>query len=99
MIDWILVAGVICMSLVATVIVLALCRTIATIRDKKLTRAGLGATNPLHVHLRHTIESEDRMGIALTITAFICSAIVIFMLASQIVLVIIHKLVQILTLQ
>ena len=96
--DWIVVAGVIWMLLVAAVIFLALCRISTTMEEEKLTRAGFPASSALHVHLLHVIQSEDRTGIALTAVAFICSVILAFMLADRILPGGIHKLVQILIL-
>jgi len=64
MTDWIVVTGVVWMLLVGTVIFLALCRISNAMEEEKLTRAGLPASNPVHVHLLHVIQSEDRTGIA-----------------------------------
>jgi hypothetical protein len=63
MIDWIAAVGFIWICLVTAVIFLALSRTLAAMRDRKLTRKGLGAA--VHLHLRHVIQAEDRAGITL----------------------------------
>lgn len=94
MTDWVMVAGVAWMFLIASVILLALFRISATMHDEKLS-----PTNPLHAHLRQVIHSEDRIGIALTIAAFIFSVALAFMLADQILRGVIEKLVQILSLR
>ena len=80
------------MFLIASVILLALFRISATMHK-------LSPTNPLHAHLRQVIHSEDRIGIALTIAAFIFSVALAFMLADQILRGVIEKLVQILSLR
>ena len=78
--NWIAVASVFWTLLVTSVIFLSLSRTIAAWRDRRLIRAGLSAASPIHLHLRHMIEVEDHLGIALTITAFVCSAILAVLL-------------------
>lgn len=98
MTDWIVVTGVVWMLLVATVIFLALSRISNAMEEEKLTRAGLPASNPVHAHLLHVIQSEDRTGIALTAIAFICSVIIAFMLADRILPGGVHKLMEILIL-
>lgn len=97
--NWIVVAGVIWTFLVTAVIFLALCRIIAAWRDQRLMRAGLNGTNPMHLHLRHMIQFEDRAGMALTATALVCSAIVALLLANAIFDTFIRKLVQIFSLR
>jgi hypothetical protein len=93
MINWLLVTGVIWMCLVAAVIFLALCRISAAMHDQKLIRAGLDTAHPLHVRFRQLIQTEDRVGITLTVIAFICSIILAFMLADQVLRNTIHKLI------
>jgi hypothetical protein len=98
MTDWIVVAGVVWMLLVGAVIFLALCRISTAMEEEKLTHAGWSESSALHVQLAHVIQSEDRTGIALTAAAFICSVVLAFMLANQILPGGIHRLVQILIL-
>ena len=99
MTDWVLIAGVAWMFLIASVILLALFRISAAMHDEKLMHTGLSPTNPIHAHLRQVIHSEDRIGLALTIAAFIFSVALAFMLADQILRGVIQKLVQILALR
>jgi hypothetical protein len=75
MINWLAVAAVVWLFLVAGVIFLAVCRISAAMEDGLLD-----TKDPLHLHLRHLIHFSDRVGISLTITAFICSVILAFML-------------------
>jgi len=77
----VVVAGVVWMFLVAAVIFLALCRISNAMEEQKLTRAGWNTQNPVHLRLRHVIQSEDRIGIALTVTAFIYTVILAALLA------------------
>src|SRR5258708_7854353 len=97
MVDWILVAGIIWMMLAAAVIFLALGRISAAMQDQHLRRAGIGDTDPLHLHLRHVIRSEDRIGISLTLAVAICTVILASMLADQVLRSAIHRFVQILS--
>jgi hypothetical protein len=85
MMDGVLVAGVVWMFLVAAVIFLALCRISNAIEDEKLTSVGISRENPVHLRLRSVIHSEDRIGIALTITAFAYTVFFAFLLARKIV--------------
>jgi len=80
----ILTAGLVWMLLIAAVIFLALGRISAAVSDEKLTRAGLCGTNPLHARLRRVIETEDRIGIALTVAVAIFSAVLAFALAVEV---------------
>ena len=82
--DRVVVAGLVWMFLVAAVIFLALCRISNAMEDEKLTHAGWNAQNPVHLRLRHVIHSEDRIGIALTVTAFIYTVILAVLLAQRI---------------
>jgi hypothetical protein len=75
MINWLAVAAVIWLFLVAGVIFFAVCRISAAMQDGLLN-----ANDPLHVRLQHLIHFSDRVGISLTITALICSAILAVML-------------------
>ena len=52
--------------------------------DEKLTRAGWDTQNPVHLRLRQVIQSEDRIGIALTVTAFVYTVIFAVLLAQKI---------------
>jgi hypothetical protein len=81
MMDRVVVACVVWMFLVATVIFLALCRISNAIEEQKLTSAGWNNENPVHLRLRHVIQSEDRIGIPLAVTAFICTVILAVLLA------------------
>lgn len=83
MIDHVVVAGVVWMFLVAAVIFLALCRISNAIEEQRLTRMGLDTENPVHLRLRDVIQSEDRIGITLTVTAFIYTVIFAFLLAQK----------------
>lgn len=96
--DWIVVAGLVWMFLVAAVIFLALCRISTAMTEEKLARAGLPVASRIHAQLLHVIQSEDRAGIALTAVAFICSVFLALMLADRMLPGGIHKLVQILIL-
>jgi hypothetical protein len=93
------IASVFWTLLVTLVIFLALSRTIAAWRDRRLIRAGLSAASPIHLHLRHMIEVEDHSGIALTITAFVCSAILAVLLTNAMFDTFVRKLVQLFSLR
>lgn len=82
--EWMLFAAVAWMFLVAAVIFLALGRISAELSDEKLTRAGLGGADPLHLRLRQVIQTEDRLGIALTVAVVIASVILAIVLAGRI---------------
>ena len=82
MIDHIVVAGVVWMFLVAAVIFLALCRISNAIEEQRLARAR--AESPVHFRLRQVIQSEDRIGITLTVTTFIYTVIFAILLAQKI---------------
>jgi hypothetical protein len=97
MFDWIVVGGIVWLALVAAVIFLALGRISAAMSDQRLTRAGLNRANPLHLRLRHVIQTEDRVGISLTILVAICSVVLGFLLANQIFRDAVHKMIQVLT--
>lgn len=99
MIDWVAILGVVWMFLVAAIILLALFRISAAMYDQKVIHSRITAVNALHAHLRHVIHSEDRAGVALTITAFICGIALAFMLADQILRGAIQKLVQLLAIR
>ena len=91
---WIVFAGVVWTLLIASLIFLALSRTIAAWRDRRLIRAGLSAASPRHLYLRHVIETEDRMGIMLTIGALLCSGILALLLTNAIFDAFIRRLVE-----
>jgi hypothetical protein len=93
------IASVFWTLLVTLVIFLALSRTIAAWRDRRLIRAGLSAASPIHLHLRHMIEVEDHLGIALTITAFVGSAILAVLLTNAMFDTFVRKLVQLFSLR
>jgi hypothetical protein len=95
MTDWVFVAGIAWMFLIASLVLLALFRISASVQDEKLLHSGVSSSNPLHAHLRQVIHSEDRIGIALTIGAFILSVALAFMLADQILRDLIQKLAQV----
>lgn len=97
--DWIEVGAVVWMFLVAAVIFVAICRISAAMQDEKLTRGGISLSSPVHLHLRHVIQSEDRTGIVLTVAAFICSLILAFMLADWIFQGAIHEVVRVFAFQ
>jgi hypothetical protein len=84
MMDRVVVAGIVWMFLVAAVIFMALCRISNATEDQKLMHAGLDPENRVHLRLRHVIQSEDRIGIALTVTAFIYTVIFAVLLAHRI---------------
>ena len=73
--DWFAIAAVVWLFLVAGVIFFAVCRISATMQDGRLD-----IKDPLHARLQHLIQFSDRIGISLTISAFICSVILAFML-------------------
>ncbi|MGD1070841.1 MAG: hypothetical protein ABSB15_11930 [Bryobacteraceae bacterium] len=75
MINWLAVAAVVWLFLVAGVVFFAVCRISAAMQDGRLN-----VNDPLHVRLQHLIEFSDRIGISLTIGAFICSAVLASML-------------------
>ena len=83
MIDHVVVAGVLWMFLVAAVIFLALCRISNAIEEQRLARARSGAESPVHLRLRQVIQSEDRIGITLTVTTFIYTVIFAILLAQK----------------
>jgi hypothetical protein len=80
MINWLAVAAVVWLFLVAGVIFFAVCRISAAMQDGLLSACMLNAKRPLHVRLQHLIHFSDRVGISLTVTALICSAILAVML-------------------
>lgn len=84
MIDHVVVAGVVWMFLVAAVIFLALFRISNAIEEQRLTRARSAAESPVHLRLRQVIQSEDRIGITLTVTTFIYTVIFAVLLAQKI---------------
>lgn len=72
------------MLLVAAVIFLALCRISNAIEEQRLARARSHAENPVHFRLRQVIQSEDRIGITLTVTTFVYTVIFAILLAQRI---------------
>jgi hypothetical protein len=76
MIDHVIVAGVVRMFLVAAVIFLALCRISNAIEEQKLARR-------VQLRLRQLIQSEDRIGITLTVTTFIYTVIFAILLVQK----------------
>jgi len=74
MMDRVVVAGVVWMFLVAAVIFLALCRISNALEERKLARGRV------QLRLRQVIQSEDRIGITLTVTTFIYTVICAFLL-------------------
>lgn len=97
--NWIFLATSAWMVLIATVVILAISRTVTSHRDRKLVRAGSGADTPLHVHLRHLIQTEDRIGATLTLTAIVFGVILALLLINRLFEAGLHKIVQALSFQ
>jgi hypothetical protein len=84
MIDRIVIAGVVWTFLVAAVIFFSLCRISNAMEEQRLARARSGTQNPAHFRMRQIIQSEDRIGITLTVTTFIYTVIFAVLLAQKI---------------